>query len=166
MITIINSMIFDDHSKLNLNSIYRRSQDDWIHDSGSAEDLSLENWTDNSGLLDKIFWAFYHQVLELNFHLISTTAISITTHLILLCTSTTSNFLSNTISHPLQPLRRDLRSNWLWRARLTRSTIIRAMTFLTSFLRIYLIHHHYIHCLNMNHLHLTQLIILQNFLRN
>ena len=35
-ITIIDKMIFDNHSKLNMSSIHSISQDDWSHDSESA----------------------------------------------------------------------------------------------------------------------------------
>ena len=45
--TIIDSMIFEDHSKLDLSSIHSRSQDDSSHCSDSTDDLSLHNWTDN-----------------------------------------------------------------------------------------------------------------------
>ena len=54
-ITIICSMIFDDHSKLDLSSIHSGFQDDWSHDSESTNDLSLDNWVENSGFLDETF---------------------------------------------------------------------------------------------------------------
>ena len=56
--TIIDSMIFDDHSKLDLSSICSRSQDDSSHHSIFTDDLSLENWADNSELLDGTFSSF------------------------------------------------------------------------------------------------------------
>ena len=56
--TIIDSMIFEDHSKLDLSSIHSRSQDDSSHFSDSTDDLSLDNWADDSGLLDETFSSF------------------------------------------------------------------------------------------------------------
>ena len=57
-ITIVDSMIFDDHSKLDLSSINSKSRDDWSHNSQSTEDSSLNNWVDNSRLLDETFSSF------------------------------------------------------------------------------------------------------------
>ena len=56
--TIIDSMIFEDHSKLDLSSIHNGSQDDSSHFSDSTDDLSLDNWADNSELLDETFSSF------------------------------------------------------------------------------------------------------------
>ena len=42
-ITIIDNMIFDDNSELDLSSIYSGSQDNWIHNSESTDDSSLDN---------------------------------------------------------------------------------------------------------------------------
>ena len=55
-------MIFDDHSKLNMSCIHSGSQDDWIHDSESTKDLSLENWVENSVLIDKTFSSFLSSI--------------------------------------------------------------------------------------------------------
>ena len=55
---IINNMIFDNHSKLDLISIHSRSQDDSSHNSESVDDLILDNWADNSELLDETFSRF------------------------------------------------------------------------------------------------------------
>ena len=51
-------MIFEDHSKLDLTSIHNGSQDDSSHFSDSTDDLSLDNWADNSELLDETFSSF------------------------------------------------------------------------------------------------------------
>ena len=99
-ITIIDSKIFGNHSKLDLSYIHRKSQDDWSHNSEYTDNFSLDNWADNSGLLDETLRDFYLQVLEPNLYLISAIVISITTHLILLYTSTTSSFLAKK-SHSL-----------------------------------------------------------------
>ena len=56
--TIIDSMIFDDHSKLYLSSIHSRSQDYSSRFSDSTDDLSLDNWAEDSGLLDETFSSF------------------------------------------------------------------------------------------------------------
>ena len=116
--------------------------------------------------LMKLFQAFYLHVLDLNLWLISTTITSITTHLILICTSVTSNVLAKTISQPLCPLRGDLRSKSLWSARLKRTTTIRLKKLLTSVIRTHFLYHHYLHWLNMNHFNLSRLLLLQNCLRN
>ena len=42
-ISIVDSMIFDDHPKLDLSSIHRNSQDDWSCDSESTNDSNLDN---------------------------------------------------------------------------------------------------------------------------
>ena len=60
--TIIDSMIFDDRSKLGVSSIHSGFQDDWSHDSESTDDSSLDNWSENSGLLDKNVSSFMSSI--------------------------------------------------------------------------------------------------------
>ena len=54
-IKTVDSMLFDDHHKLYLSFTPRNSQDYWSCDSESTDDSNLENWAENSGLLDETF---------------------------------------------------------------------------------------------------------------
>ena len=57
-ISIVDSMIFDDHPKLDLISIHSNSQDDWSCGSESIDNSNLENCADNSGLINETFSSF------------------------------------------------------------------------------------------------------------
>ena len=61
-ITIVDSIIFDDHPTLDISSIYSDSLDNWICDSESIDDSNLENWVDNSEFLDETFWSLLSSI--------------------------------------------------------------------------------------------------------
>ena len=54
-ISIVDSMLFDNHPKPDLSSIHSNSPDDWSFDSESTNDSNLDNWANDSRLLDENF---------------------------------------------------------------------------------------------------------------
>ena len=48
-------MLFDNHPKSYLSSIWRNSQDNYSCDAESTDDSNLVNWKENSGFLDETF---------------------------------------------------------------------------------------------------------------
>ena len=54
-IRVVNRMNFHDNPQLDLSYISSNSQDDWSCGSESTINSNLDNWGDNSGLIDDTF---------------------------------------------------------------------------------------------------------------
>ena len=165
-INIIDSMTFDDRSKSNLSSIHSGSQDDLSHDSESTDDLSLDNWAGNSGLLDKTFSRF----------LSSSSRAQPPLDLIhghLRCKGPGSTPRVNNVELSCEnnaavsaDIKRRSQVKWTLICEIDTNRNHQDNEILTSVLMIRLLRHFHLHRIRMHHFHLTKLLLLQNLLRN